>query len=362
MSVSLLQVPAMALANGGGGAGPSPPSPSGNPMNYMGVWAAGTAYAAESVVLGSNGSQYLALVASTGVDPVTSIASGQSSVSWVRLAADSLVAPNYSATTQYGVGDLLISNSIDSVPTLWQCIAPTINTVPVPGNPAFRRIADAVGASMNYLGPWSGADAAVSTYDLNDVVSYLGVAWVSLTNTNFNNAPAFPQTTHWAPLAGPGSVPQVRYRNQSQVVGGFSLPAIAVGGFGTVLTLPNTAQAGEFGTFTLNFTGITATAGAVGIPGMRFFISDVLNGAASAALVFDTKQFIAWGLAAGVSSLFNAGPFTIILSYAFTNAPATLYLNCDITGGGDTVAYAAAQSTGYSYINESYPAQLIADP
>jgi len=362
MSVSLLQVPAMALANGGGGGGPSPPSPSGNPMNYMGAWAAGTAYAAESVVLGSNGSQYLALIASTGVDPVTSIASGQSSANWVRLAADSLINPTFSAATQYGVGDLFIANNTDSVPTLWQCIAPTINTQPVPGNPAFRIIADAVGASMNYLGAWSGADAAVSTYNINDVVSYLGVAWVSLTNTNFNNAPAFPSTVHWQPLAGPGSTPQVRYRSQPQVVGGFSLPAIAVGGFGTVLTLPNTAQAGEFGTFTLNFTGITATAGAVGIPGMNFFISDVQNAAASAALVIDTKQYFSWGLAAGVSSLFNAGPFTINLSYAFTNAPATLYLNCGITGGGDSVVYAAGQTTGYSYINESYPAQLIADP
>jgi len=361
MSVSLLQVPAMALANGGGGAGPGP-DPGTNNMNYKGLWAAGTLYAEENVVLGSNGSQYIALVGSTGVDPVTDIASGQSSTNWARLAADSVVS-TWSGTVQYGVGDLVINPSTDGVPTLWQCVAPTLGTVPVPGNANYRLIADAAGASMNYLGAWSGTDAATHTYALNDVVSYLDVAWVSLENNNFNNQPSFTTNVHWQPLGGPGSNNVVHTKTTPPAAGGFALTANAgTGAASTVLTLPASAQNGEFGTFSINFSGLGYTIGATGLTtGINFFISDTLNGVNSGAAVLSTTAFLPLVAAAGTTGLYNA-TFSFTLQYAYNTSPANLYLNFQIPGVGTMAAYGGAASTYYSYANFSTAAQIITDP
>jgi len=243
MSVSLLQVPAMAVANGAGGG--SGPTPSAGILAWEGGATSTKAYVVGDAVLYGN----LGFVC-TDAQPIGSLppaySTGGDPGPWTPFASDiieniagtaGVVVGGAGASSAQGVPAIalytptstIILDTINAAGEIGQVSIVGNGTAPTPAAPGRITVGGTVnntglyvgntailfngvaleastGTYMLYLGAW----AAGTTYAINTVVISQSAAWVSLQNANTGNLPAYPSTAFWQPLApqsGSGNLP-----------------------------------------------------------------------------------------------------------------------------------------------------------
>jgi len=245
MSVSLLQVPAMAVANGaGGGSGPTP-TPSAGILEWVGGATSTVAYAVGDAVL-YNESGFVCITAQPIGSPPPAWSTGGAAGPWGPFSCDAL--ENIAGTAGVVVGgagsstgetvpaialytptSAITMDTINAAGELGQVSIVGNGTAPTPAAPGRITVGGTVnntglyvgntavlfngvaleastGTYMLYLGAW----AAGTTYAINTVVISQSAAWVSLQNANTGNTPAYPSTAFWQPLApqaGGGNLP-----------------------------------------------------------------------------------------------------------------------------------------------------------
>lgn len=318
--------------------------------NYLGVWSSATTYGSGDVVIGSNGACYVGVTTSTNQNPLTNVASGAVGTYWARMSAANVVT-TYSGATQYGVGDQVFANSLSGVSSIYQALQPSLGLAPNTNPASWLAVTDNATTALNWLGVWNSA----TTYGLNEVVTSLGVAWVSQNSANLNNAPSYTSFTYWTPFAGLPSITQIHTKTANGAAT-FQIPTVYTPGtVVTLLTLPiGTASSAVLnGSFTLNglLGASSASAGNTG----TLYISDVTNAVPSGIALVNEPYTINIS-AAGVSP---NSVVDITVPYRFSTTPANLYLTF-VSAGSTSGGNSTAQS--YTYENVIMPAQLITDP
>jgi hypothetical protein len=298
--------------------------------------------------MGANGASYIAKSGNSNVNPVSDVVD-VSGTEWVRLSGANVVK-QWSGSVQYGVGDMVQAVQPNGQSATFQCVVPNSNSQPSLANANWLGVADEIGSSMSFVGGWSNA----TTYDRQDVVSYLGYGWVSQSNANSNNTPAFGSSNFWVPLGGSESITEVHHKAVAPGSNVFYLQSnVGSNTWTPLLSFPNTAVNGEQGTFVFNSVfsigGSNATTATIQV-------SDLSGAVPSSNAVYS----IASTATAGAGANFHPSG---TMTYAFSNAPNTLWLNL-LSPDQDMTAYTPGAYSGqyYEYTNTIVPVQFVNDP
>ena len=319
--------------------------------NYLGAWSSSVSYGSGDVVIGSNNACYIGVTNSTNQNPVTNVTSGAVGSYWARMSAANVVT-TYSGSVQYGVGDQVFANSLSGVSTIWQCISPALGLAPNTNPSSWTQVTDNATTALNWLGVWDSA----KTYGLNEVVTSLGVAWVSQNATNLNNAPSYTSFTYWTPFAGSPSIVQLHTKTANGA-GSFQIPTVyTVSSYVTVLTLPTAGASSAVLNGTLTLNGLLGASSTSSGNTVTFYVSDTTNAVPSGASLLNEPYV---GFPISIAATSPVTPIDLTIPYRFSSTPANIYLvfvSAGVTTGGNS-----AQQT-YTYTNAITPAQLITDP
>jgi len=319
--------------------------------NYLGAWSSSVTYGSGDVVIGSNNACYVGVTTNTNQNPLLSVTSGAVGTYWSRMSGANVVT-TYSGAVQYGVGDQVFANSLSGVSTIWQCIAPALGLAPNTNPSSWTQVTDNATTALNWLGVYDSA----KTYGLNEVVTYLGYAWVSQNSTNLNNTPSFTSFTYWTPFSGTPSITQIRTKTANGG-GSFQIPSVyTAGSYVTVLTLPTAGASSAVLNGVLTLNGLLGASSSAGGNTGTLYVSDTNNAVPSVASLINEPYV---GFAISASGTSPVSPIDLTIPYRFSSTPANIYLvfvSAGATSGGSSVTQT------YTYVNTITPAQLITDP
>lgn len=186
----------------------------------------------------------------------------------------------------------------------------------------------------------------VTTYQINDVVDYNAVLYVSLQNINLNNIPSA-TPLFWAVLGsgGGGGGTSICVRDNNTLT--YNIPAGLLGiGYSpkTIFTIPLALAYSECNVYTLYIRSITGQIQtASGVPvSFQIYVSDQLGGIGSGA--YDPTEGAITQYA--FNNLNNFDTFTavnLVWNWRPSSISSNVYINAFLTSPTSTLAFSSLQ-------------------
>jgi len=203
-----------------------------------------------------------------------------------------------------------------------------------------------VAVGFTPIGNWSSG----ATYDINDVVTYEGISYVSIQSNNINNTPALGGTEYWLQLTSPGATGPVGATGVTGATGSTG-PIGPTGATGSTGPVGATGLIGATGsTGPTGPTGATGSTGPIGLTGATGIgatgATGVLGPAAPRAITIESPS-----TSEKVMMFFNTASMTVteIRSVvAGTSSPArtfTVRYDTDFSQTGTQVASVLSNNT-----------------